>query len=60
MFSDHNRMKLETNFKDKTQEHSYTWRLNNKLLDNGSTMRSRKKSKYLEMNENKQPENYGT
>ena len=32
--SDHNGLKLETNFKEKTENHSNTWRLNNTLLNN--------------------------
>ena len=46
IFSDHNAMKLEINHKKKTEKYTKTWKLNNMLLNNeGSTMRSRKKSK---------------
>ena len=31
--SDHNGLKLETNFKEEIQEHSNSWRLNNMLLN---------------------------
>ena len=34
MCSDHNDLKLKTNLKEKTQKYSYTWRLNNMLLNN--------------------------
>ena len=34
IFSDHKGLKLETNLKEKTQEYSNSWRLNNRLLNN--------------------------
>ena len=34
IFSDHNRLKLETNLKKKNPKHSKTWRLNSMLLNN--------------------------
>ena len=34
MCLDHNGLKLETNLKEKTQNHSNIWRLNNMLLNN--------------------------
>ena len=53
IFSGHNGLKLETNPKEKTQKHSNSWRLNSMLLNNEYLrMRSRKKSKFLETNEN--------
>ena len=61
--SDHKGLKLETNLKEKTQKHSYSWRLNSMLLKNGSRMRLGKKSKrfwkQMKMN-SQQPKTYGT
>ncbi|KAF6130995.1 hypothetical protein HJG60_007916 [Phyllostomus discolor] len=34
IFSNHRVLKLETNFKEETQKHSNSWRLNNILLNN--------------------------
>ena len=34
IFSDNKGLKLETNLKEKTQEYSNSWRLNNRLLNN--------------------------
>ena len=34
IFSDHRRLKLETNHKEKTPKHSKSWRLNSMLLNN--------------------------
>ena len=34
IFPDHSGLQLETNFKEKTENHSNTWRLNNTLLNN--------------------------
>ena len=34
IFSDHKRLKLETNLKEKAQKHSNSWRLNRMLLNN--------------------------
>ena len=34
IFSDHNRLKLETNLKKKNTKHSKSWRLNSMLLNN--------------------------
>ena len=45
IFSDHNAMKLEINRKRNTEKYTKTWKLNNMLLNNGSTTRSREKSK---------------
>ena len=45
IFSDHNAMKLQINHKKNTEKHTKTWKLNNMLLNNGSTTRSREKSK---------------
>ena len=33
-FSDHNAMKLEINYKNNTDKHTETWKLNNMLLNN--------------------------
>ena len=44
IFSNHNGLKLETNFNEKIQKHSNSWRLNTMLLNNDRlVMRSRKK-----------------
>ena len=46
IFFDHTGMKLEINYKKKTEKQTKIWRLNNMLLNiNGLAMRSRKKSK---------------
>ena len=34
IFFDHDVMKLEINYKKKTEKHTNTWRLNNMLLNN--------------------------
>ena len=55
IFSDHEGLKLETNLKEKPQKHSYTWRLNNMLLNSEWVNNEIKEEikKYLETNENK-------
>ena len=50
IFSDHNGMKLEINYKKKTGKFTNTWRLNNMLLNNQWVKGDIKK--YLETNEN--------
>ena len=53
VFSDQKDLKLATNNKKITQKHSNSWRLNSMLLNNEWViMRSKKKSKFLETNEN--------
>ena len=34
VFSNHNAMKLEINYKNNTEKHTKTWKLNNMLLNN--------------------------
>ena len=45
IFSDHNAVRLDLNYRRKTIENSYTWRLNNMLLNNQITEEIKKKSK---------------
>ena len=54
IFSDHKRMKLETNLKEKIHKHSKTWRLNSMLLNNEWVKNEirEKIKKFLETNEN--------
>ena len=54
IFSDHNGLKLETNFKRKTQKYSNIWKVNIMLLYNDWINNEIKKEikKYLETNEN--------
>ena len=54
IFSDHKRLKVETNLKEKTPKHSNTWRLNSMLLNNEwvkNEIREEIKN-FLETNEN--------
>ena len=52
IFSDHKGLKLETNFKDKTQKYSNSWRLNSMLLNNEWVNNEIKEiKKFLEINE---------
>ena len=54
IFSDHERLKLETNLKKKKPKHSNTWRLNSMLLNNEwvkNEIREEIKN-FLETNEN--------
>ena len=46
IFSDHNAVRLDVNYKKKTLKNSIIWRLNNTLLDNKSQKKSKKKSNY--------------
>ena len=54
IFSDHNTMKLEVNYRKKTVKNTNTWRLNNMLLNNQEITEENKEEikKYLETNEN--------
>ena len=46
IFSDHNAMRLEINYREKTVKNTNTWRLNNMLLNNQEiTEESKRKSK---------------
>ena len=53
IFSDHNDVELETNHKEKTEKHTKTWKLKNKLLNNYWLNNEIKKGikRYLETNE---------
>ena len=46
IFSDHNALRLDLNYRRKTIKNSNIWRLNNMLLNNRSQKKSKKKSKY--------------
>ena len=54
IFSDHKGFKLETNFKEKTQKHLNSWRMNNMLLNNEWIKNEIKGEikQFLETNEN--------
>ena len=55
IFSDHNAMRLEINYRKKTVKNTNTWRLNNMLLNNQEITEEIKGEikKYLETNDNK-------
>ena len=50
MFSNHNSMRLDVNYKEKSVKNTSTWRLNNTLLNNQEIKEEIKK--YLETNDN--------
>ena len=50
IFSDHNAMRLEMNYREKNVKNTNTWRLNNTLLNNQEITEEIKK--YLEINDN--------
>ena len=54
IFSDHNTMRLEINYREKTVKNTNTWRLNNTLLSNKEITEEIKEEikKYLETNDN--------
>ena len=55
IFSGHNGLKLETNLKEKTQEQSNSWRLNNMLLNNkwvNSEIKKKSRSLWKQMKMN--------
>ena len=54
IFSDHNAMRLDINYKKKTVRNINTWRLNNMLLNNQWVIEDiiRKFKKFLETNDN--------
>ena len=54
IFSDHNAMRLEMNYREKTVKHTNTWRLNNILLNNQEITEEIKEEikKYLETHDN--------
>ena len=55
IFSDHNTMKLDINYKKKTVRNTNTWRLNNMFLNNQQVTEEIKREikKFLETNDNK-------
>ena len=55
IFSDHNAMRLEMNYREKTVKNTNTWRLNNTLQNNHGVTEEIKEEikKYLETNDNK-------
>ena len=64
IFSDHNAMRLEINYRKKTVKNTNTWRLNSVLLNNQEITEEIKeeRKKYIETNdsENTKPQTYGT
>ena len=54
IFSNHNAMRLDINYKKKSVGHTKTWRLNNKLLNNQQVTEEIKRGikKFLETNDN--------
>ena len=54
IFSDHNAMRLEINYRKKSVKNTNTWRLNNTLLNNQEITEEIKEEikKYLETNDN--------
>ena len=54
IFSDHNAMRLEMNYREKNVKNTNTWRLNNTLLNNQDITEEIKEEikKYLEINDN--------
>ena len=54
IFSDHNTMRLEINYREKNVKNTNTWRPNNTLLNNQEITESIKEEikKYLETNDN--------
>ena len=54
VFSDHNAMRLDVNYRRKTVKNTNTWRLNNMLLNNQEITEEIKEEikKYLETNDN--------
>ena len=54
IFSDHNDIRLDINYRKKSVKNTYTWRLNNTLLNNQEITEEIKEKikKYLETNDN--------
>ena len=54
VFSNHNAMRLDINYKKKSVRHTKTWRLNNTLLNNHQVTEETKREikKFLETNDN--------
>ena len=64
LFSDHNAVRLNVNYRRKTIKNSNRWRLNNMLLNNEQITKEIKKEIKIcietKENETKQPKTYGT
>ena len=56
IFSDHNTMRLEINYREKNRKNTNKWRLNNTLLNNQEITEEIKEKikKYLDTNDNEQ------
>ena len=53
IFSDHNAMRLDINYREKTAKNTNSWRLNNTLLNNKNITEEIKQIKrFLETNDN--------
>ena len=52
IFSDHNAMRLDINYKKKTVKNTNTWRLNNTFLNNQQVTEEIKREQFLETNDN--------
>ena len=54
IFSDHNAMRLDINYKEKTVRNTNTWKLNNRFLNNQEVTEEIKREiqKFLETNDN--------
>ena len=52
IFSDHNTLRLDINYRKKSVKNIKTWRLNNTLLNNQETPERGKQKKYLETTDN--------
>ena len=62
IFSDHNAMRVDINYKKKTVRNTNTWRLNNTILNNQQVTEEiiRKLRKFLETNDNENTtQNFG-
>jgi len=46
IFSDHDEVKLDVNYRKKNMKNTNTWRLNNMLLNNQQMKKSKRKSEY--------------
>jgi len=51
IFSDHNEVRLDLNYRRKTIKNSNIWRLNNTLLNNQKIRRNQKRNQNLHRNE---------
>ena len=51
IFSDHNAVRLDLNYRRKTIQNSYIWRLNNTLMNNQQIRRNQKRNQNMHRNE---------